>query len=212
MQFLNQKPSTIGFNFNFNQKYILCSFSTFSTPSPPPLYFLFLFFVYFPLSANLPSLALTVWVTDIRNCLGKLYFIAAAIKTNPQDVGLQSRIPFHTHPHTHLHSDTDTDTLKHILISQRTLGKHFCVPIATYFISIWREVNCHKQLSCLPATSLSKSCPLLPPEPTTPHYPFSLLVYYLFTIFSYSKWNRKPLGIIDGPRKKKTKKYYKKIK
>jgi len=22
----------------------------------------------------------------------------------------------------------------------------FCVPIATYFISIWREVNCHKQL------------------------------------------------------------------
>jgi len=67
-------------------------------------------------------------VTDTWNCLGKLYFIAAAIKTNPQDVGLQSRNPWPTHTHT-----------SSILLT-------FCVPIATYFISIWREVNCHKQL------------------------------------------------------------------
>lgn len=87
-----------------------------------------------------------------------------------------------------------------------------CVPIATYFISIWREVNCHKQLvACRPHPCRSqwkwKSVGVLPSGrmpfprfmPAPAPFPAPRLVYYLFTIFSYSKWSRKPLGIIDGP-------------
>jgi len=118
-------------------------------------------------------------VTDTWNCLGKLYFIAAAIKTNPQDVGLQSRNPWPTH--THILDPSD------ILCA-------YCHILHFYL----EGSQLPQTVSCPPATSLSlllslslSLLVLVSFPPARRHFPRFIPapchVYYLFTIFSYSK-------------------------